>query len=173
MIDRAKQIEDYIVKMRRYFHENPELSGEEYNTQKVILAELEGLGLDIEKVGNTSIIARLKGSKPGKTVALRADMDAIPIIEQSDVDFTSKNQGVMHACGHDAHSAMLLGAAKILTSMKDEIKGEVRFFFQEGEENFSGAKKIVAAGGMDGVDGVFGMHGLPGIDVGYANSEPA
>ena len=172
MIDRAKQIEDYIVKMRRYFHENPELSGEEYNTQKVILAELEGLGLDIEKVGNTSIIARLKGSKPGETVALRAEMDAISIIEQSDVDFTSKNQGVMHACGHDAHSAMLLGAAKILTSMKDDIKGEVRFFFQEGEENFSGAKKIVAAGGMDGVDGVFGMHGLPGIDVGYANIEP-
>lgn len=172
MIDKAKKIEDYIISMRRHFHENPELSGEEYNTQKAILSELEGFGLDIEKVGNTSIIARLKGGKPGKVVALRADMDALPIIEQADIDFTSKNHGVMHACGHDAHSAMLLGAAKILSSMKDEIKGEVRFFFQEGEENFSGAKKIIEAGGMEGVDGVFGMHGLPGVDVGYANIEP-
>jgi len=172
MLDRAKQIEEYIVKMRRTFHENPELSGEEYETSAAILKELEELGLEIKRAGNTSIIASLKGVKPGKTVALRADMDALPIIEQADVDFTSKNQGVMHACGHDAHSAMLLGAAKILTGMKDEIEGEVRFFFQEGEENFSGAKKIIEAGGMEGVDGIFAMHGLPGVDVGYANIEP-
>lgn len=102
---------------------------------------------------------------------MRADIDALPIIEESDVGFKSKNDGVMHACGHDAHSAILLGAAKILSEMKDDIKGEVRFFFQEGEETFSGAKKIIEAGGMDGVDACFAMHGLPGMDTGYANIE--
>ncbi|WAW14540.1 M20 metallopeptidase family protein [Peptostreptococcus equinus] len=171
MLDKAKEVEDFIIKIRRQIHENPELSGEEYETQATILSELEKLDLEIEKVGNTSIIARLVGEKPGKTVALRADMDALPIIEQADIDFKSKNQGVMHACGHDAHASMLLGAAKILSTMKKDIKGEIRFFFQEGEENFSGAKKIIAAGGMEGVDGCFGMHGLPGMDAGYAHIE--
>lgn len=171
MINKAKAIEEYIVKTRRHFHENPELSNQEFNTQKFIITELEKMGLEIEKVGTTSTIARLKGNKDGKIIVLRADIDALPIIEESDVSFKSKNDGVMHACGHDAHSAMLLGAAKILSEMKDDIKGEVRFFFQEGEETFSGAKKIIEAGGMDGVDACFAMHGLPGIDTGYANIE--
>lgn len=172
MLDKAKNIEKYIIDHRRYFHMNPELSGQEYNTQKVIIEELQKMGIDVKKAGSTSVIGYLKGSKAGKTIALRADMDALPIIEQSGVEFESKNPGVMHACGHDAHSAMLLGAAKILSEMKDEIAGEVRFFFQEAEETFSGAKKIIEAGGMDGVDSCFGMHGLPNVETGYVNIDP-
>lgn len=172
MLDKVKNIENYIIDLRRYFHSNPELSGQEFNTQKVIIKELQKMGIEIKKAGNTSVIGYLKGSKPGKTVALRADMDALPIIEQSGVEFESKNQGVMHACGHDAHSAMLLGAAKVLSQMKDEIAGEVRFFFQEAEETFSGAEKIIEAGGMDGVDSILGMHGMSDLKTGYYNVEP-
>lgn len=172
MLDKAKQIEQYIIDLRRYFHENPELSGEEFNTKRVVAEELQKLGIEIKGAGNTSVIGILKGNKPGKTVALRADMDALPIIEQSGVEFSSKNHGIAHACGHDAHTAMLLGAAKILSEMKDEISGEVRLFFQEGEENFTGAKKIIEAGGMDGVDACFAMHGLPALETGYVNIEP-
>lgn len=99
-------------------------------------------------------------------------MDAIPIIEESGLEFSSKNSGIMHACGHDAHTAMLMGAAKILSEMKDEIQGEVRLFFQEGEETFSGAKKIIESGKMDGVDGCFAMHVHPDIKTDYINLEP-
>ncbi|WP_455539335.1 amidohydrolase [Terrisporobacter sp.] len=172
VLDQVKKHEEEIIKLRRYIHENPELSGKEYNTKKAILEELSNLGLEIKEVGNTSIIATLKGNNPGKTVALRADMDALPIIEQSGAEYSSKNHGVMHACGHDGHSAMLVGAAKVLSEMKDKINGEIRFFFQEGEENFTGAKKIIEAGGMDGVDACFAMHGLSSLDTGYVNIVP-
>lgn len=169
ILDKVKGIEDYIISFRRKLHENPELSGKEFETQKSIMEELDQLGIPYRKVGSASLIATLKGGKPGKTVALRGDIDALPIIEEADVEFKSKNHGIMHACGHDAHGAMLLGAAKILSEMKDEIPGEVRFFFQEGEETFSGAKKIVAEGGMDGVDAAFALHGMSDLDTGYAN----
>jgi amidohydrolase len=172
LLDKARQIEQYIIDLRRYFHENPELSGQEFNTKRVVVEELQKLGMEIKEAGNASVIGILKGNKPGKIVALRADMDALPIIEQSGVEFSSKSPGIMHGCGHDAHTAMLLGAAKILSEMKDDISGEVRFFFQEGEETFTGAKKIIEAGGMDGVDGCFAMHGLPSLETGYVNIEP-
>lgn len=172
VLNKVKSIEDYIIGFRRDFHENPELSGQEFKTQEKIMKELDNLGIPYRKAGNTSLIATLKGGKDGKTVALRADIDALPIIEDADVDFKSKTHGVMHACGHDAHTAMLLGAAKILTEMKEDIKGEVRLFFQEGEETFTGAKKIVEDGGMEGVDAVFGMHGMPFLETGYVNATP-
>lgn len=168
-LEKAKAVEDYIVSFRRELHATPELSGKELETQKKIMAELDQLNIPYRKAGATSLIATLKGGKPGKTVALRGDIDALPIREESGVEFSSKNEGVMHACGHDAHTSMLLGAAKILNEMKDEIPGEIRFFFQEGEETFSGAKKIVAEGGMDGVDAAFGMHGMPHLNVGEAS----
>lgn len=171
MLDKVKKYEDYIIRTRRKLHENPELSCQEFNTKKLILEELKKLNFEIKEIEDgTSIIATLKGGKPGKTIALRADFDALPIIEQSDVEFISKNHGVMHACGHDAHISMLLGAANVLAEMRDEIKGEIRFFFQEGEEIFAGAKKIIAAGGMEGVDACFGMHGMP-IPTGTVNIE--
>ena len=171
-VEKVKAVEDYVVAVRRYFHENPELSGQEFKTQEKIIQELNEMGIPNVKAGSASVIGTLVGGKPGKTVALRGDIDALPIIENSGEVFTSKNPGVMHACGHDAHAAMLLGAAKVLSKMKDDIPGEIRFFFQEGEETFSGAKKIIAAGGMDGVDAVFGMHGMPSMNVGSANIEP-
>ncbi|PTV93228.1 amidohydrolase [Halanaerobium saccharolyticum] len=172
ILEKAKTIEDYIIKFRRDLHKNPELSGEEYNTQAKIMSELDKLGIEYQKAGNTSLIATLRGEKSEKTIALRGDMDALPIKEEADVDFKSQKSGVMHACGHDAHTAMLLGAAKILAGMRDKIAGEIKFFFQEGEETFSGAKKIIEAGGMDGVDACFAMHGMPELETGYFNIEP-
>lgn len=172
VLDQAKLIEDYVVSFRRDLHENPELSGEEFKTQEKIMKELDILGIPYRKAGNTSLIAELKGGKPGKTIALRGDIDALPIKEESGVEYASKVPGVMHACGHDAHAAMLLGAAKILAGMKEDIKGNVRFFFQEGEETFSGAKKIIEAGGMEGVDACFGMHGMPSLEPGYVDITP-
>ena len=172
ILDKAKSIEEYIINFRRDLHENPELSGQEFKTQEKIMKELDKLGIPYKKAGNTSLIATLKGGKSGKTVALRGDIDALPVKEETDVEFKSKTPGLMHACGHDAHASMLLGAAKILSEMKDEIPGEVRFFFQEGEETFSGAKKIIEAGGMDGVDACLGMHGMPELETGYVNIAP-
>lgn len=171
ILKKAEEVEKFVINFRRKLHENPELSNQEFETSKLIENELISFGLDVKKVGNTSLVATLKGNKKGKTIALRADMDALPIIEQSGVDFSSKKDGIMHACGHDAHSSMLLGAAKILSNMRDEIPGEVKFIFQEGEENFTGAKLVVADGGMEGVDGVFGMHGMPNLNIGYANAQ--
>jgi len=172
ILDKARAIEDYIISFRRNLHQEPELSGQEFKTQEKIMKELDKLGIPYKKAGNTSLIATLKGGKSGKTVALRADIDALPVNEEADVEFKSKTPGLMHACGHDAHAAMLLGAAKILAEMKDEIPGEIRFFFQEGEETFTGAKKIIEAGGMDGVDACLGMHGMSEMETGYFNIEP-
>lgn len=172
ILEKAKGIEEYIVKFRRDFHENPELSGQEFKTQEKIMNELDRLGIPYRKAGNTSLIAYIKGSKPGKIVALRADIDALPIIEESGVEFSSKVPGLMHACGHDAHAAMLLGAARLLSEMKDEISGEVRLFFQEAEETFMGAKEIIKDGGMEGVDALFGIHNFPLIPAGQVDISP-
>lgn len=170
-IDKVKEVEEKIIEDRRHLHENPELSSQEFETQKYIMKRLEELNIPYEKVGTTSLVGHIKGSKPGKTVALRADIDALPIIEQSGASYSSKKEGLMHACGHDAHTSMLLGAAGMLTQVKDELQGEVRLLFQEAEETFSGAKKIIEDGGMEGVDAVFGMHGMP-IDVGNYDISP-
>lgn len=169
---KAVEIEDYVLSFRRDLHAHPELSGEEVETQKKIIRELEKLGIPYRKAGSTSIIATLTGGRKGKTVALRGDIDALPIVEEADVPFRSTVEGKMHACGHDAHASMLLGAAKILSEMKEEISGEVRFFFQEGEETFTGAKKIIEARGMEGVDACFGMHGMPSLPTGQVDITP-
>ncbi|MFF3023413.1 M20 family metallopeptidase [Gottfriedia sp. NPDC057948] len=156
----VEQTKEEVIKWRRHFHQYPELSFHEEKTAQYVYDTLQTFGnLEITRPTKTSVMARLIGSQPGKVLAIRADMDALPIEEENTFEFVSTNPGVMHACGHDGHTAMLLGTAKILTSLKDKIKGEVRFLFQHAEELFpGGAEEMVQAGVMDGVDMVIGAH---------------
>lgn len=153
----AEKYEKYIISMRRDFHENPELSWQEYRTTDVLERELKNIGIKTERLEGTGIIGIIEGSKPGKTVALRADIDGLPIEEQTSLSFKAKNQ-CMHACGHDCHTSMLLGAAKILWELRSEIKGRVKLIFQPAEETGIGARKVINPGHLKDVDGIFGMH---------------
>lgn len=170
-LQKSEQIEQQLIDFRRALHADPELSENEFKTQEKITAKLDEMDIPYEKVGKTSTIATIEGNGPGKTVALRADIDALPINEDLGLDFQSKNEGVMHACGHDAHTTMAMGAAKILNDMKDQFAGEVRVIFQEAEETFKGAEKVIAAGGMEGVDAVFGMHNYNLLPTGSFNAK--
>ncbi|QSQ09216.1 putative hydrolase YxeP [Koleobacter methoxysyntrophicus] len=154
----AEKYRDVIVAWRREFHENPELTGEEIRTGNRVQEELEKMGIEVRRMARTGVLGILKGKTPGKTVALRADMDALPVTEANEIPYKSKNPGVMHACGHDGHVAMLLGAAKILSQMKDELKGTVKFIFQPAEESAWGAKNMLEEGAMEGVTGILGIH---------------
>ncbi|MFP4050846.1 MAG: M20 family metallopeptidase [Thermoplasmata archaeon] len=158
IIERSKELESYIIEKRRDFHKNPEIKFEEERTSKVVKEELEKLGYSLEETAGTGVIATLKGGKEGKTVALRADMDALELQEENDVLYKSQIDGKMHACGHDAHTAMMLGAAKILSEMKDELEGTVKLVFQPGEEGGAGAKKILDEGKLKDIDAIFGIH---------------
>ncbi|MEH7335326.1 M20 family metallopeptidase [Neobacillus drentensis] len=155
-----EEVKDEVIGWRRYLHKYPELSFQEEKTAQFVYETLQTFGdLEIIRPTKTSVMARLIGQQPGKVIVLRADMDALPIEEENDFDFVSQSSGVMHACGHDGHTAMLLGAAKILTQVKDQIKGEVRFLFQHAEElPPGGAQELVAAGVLDGVDMIIGTH---------------
>jgi amidohydrolase len=154
------EIREQVIAWRRYLHENPELSWQEEKTAQFVYETLESFGgLVLSRPTKHSVMARLIGTKPGRVLAMRADMDALPIEEENDFPFKSKVPGVMHACGHDGHTAMLLAAAKILSGLREEIAGEVRFLFQHAEEDApGGAEEMVEAGVMDGVDAVIGIH---------------
>lgn len=154
----AAKIKPEMIEFRRYLHRHPELSFEEVNTSNLVAEELTKLGIDVQRIAKTGIVGTLKGNKPGGTVALRGDMDALPIKEETGLPFTSQKDGVMHACGHDVHTTCLLGAAKILSQLKDEICGTIKFFFQPAEEIAQGAINMINDGALDGVDGIFGMH---------------
>ena len=159
----ATAIEKEIIKDRRTIHERPELAYKEEATAKLVADRLESLGIKVSRgVGGTGVLGVLEGSKNGKVVALRADMDALPLEEMTDVEFKSKTKGVMHACGHDTHVAMLLGTAKILAAHKNDMHGTVKFLFQPAEEHGGrgGAKPMIEAGVMKNpkVDYVFGLH---------------
>ena len=167
----VKENRDYVISLRRHFHQYPELSMEEYETSKKVKEELDKMGIEYRSAANTGIIATIKGDKPGKTIALRADMDALPVEELTDFDFKSKIDGRMHACGHDSHTAMLLGAAKILNGMKDKINGTVRLLFQPAEESAKGAFAMIDDGAVDGVDGIFGIHIWAQVPVGKVSVE--
>ena len=162
--ERAKAHEQEIIDLRRHFHMNPELSWKEVETTKKVVAILEKLGYTIVKKGfggtECGVIADLKPGKGATCVALRADMDALPLQEENDVPYKSKNDGVMHACGHDAHTAMLLGAAMVLKDMEAEIPGNVRLIFQPAEEHGlkPGAKAMIEEGALDGVSAIAGIH---------------
>ena len=167
----GKKYSDYMVEMRRYFHENPEPSSEEYNTSAKIKSELDKMGIPYISIAGTGVIGTITGANPGKTVALRADMDALQVNECTGLPFASKKEGLMHACGHDGHIASLLGAAKILNEIKDEIHGTVKLFFQPAEETAQGAKKMIEEGALEGVDGVFGIHLWADIELGKISVE--
>lgn len=161
-------VKEDVIGWRRHLHMHPELSFQEENTAQFVFETLQSFGnLEISRPTKTSVVARLVGNQPGKVLGLRADMDALAIHEENEFEFASKVPGVMHACGHDAHTAMLLGTAKILTSMKDSIKGEVRFVFQHAEEiHPGGAQEMVKAGVLDGVDIMLGIHLMSTVPVG-------
>ena len=147
------KIKDTIIEDRRYFHKYHELSFEEYNTSKVIKQKLIDMGIEVQSgIAKTGLIADIPGYKPGKMIALRADMDALPIQETSNVSYKSLNDGVMHACGHDGHIAMLLGAANAINQIKDKLEGTVRLIFQPAEEGPVGAKHMFDEGLLNDVD---------------------
>jgi amidohydrolase len=170
----ATKVEDKVIEWRRDFHENPELGNEETRTAGIVAVHLKALGMEVtEGVAVTGVVGVLKGGKPGPTVALRADMDALPVTERTDVPFKSQvmtnyngqESGVMHACGHDSHMAILMGVAEVLAGMQKDLKGTVKFIFQPSEEGLEdktidtwGAKQMMEEGVMSDVDVIFGLH---------------
>ncbi|MEW6982301.1 amidohydrolase [Colwelliaceae bacterium 6471] len=178
----ADKVEADVIKWRRHFHQHPELSNREFETAKTIAKYLVSLGLDVQTgVAKTGVVAILDSGKPGPVVALRADIDGLPVTEDVDLPFASKvrstnngfDVGVMHACGHDTHIAMLMGAAKVLTDMKEQLRGKVKFIFQPAEEGApagetGGAEVMVKEGVLKSpdVDVIFGLHIRSGLDVG-------
>lgn len=153
------ELEEELITLRRDFHMHPELGYEEYRTSQIVYDYLNSLGLEVKKVAKTGVVGLLRGKQSGKTVMLRADIDALPQNEEAEVSFKSVNKGVMHACGHDGHTAMLLIAAKILCKYKDSINGNVKFVFQPNEEE-AGALDMIKEGVLEDpkVDAAFGIH---------------
>ncbi len=184
----AARIESKVIEWRRHFHQFPELSNREFRTAEKVAAHLKNLGLDVRTaVAHTGVVGVLKGGKSGPVVALRADMDALPVTEHADVPFASKvratydghDVGVMHACGHDAHIAILMGVAEILSSIKDDLAGSVKFIFQPAEEGAprgeqGGARLMVKEGVLENpeVDVIFGLHIWALAEAGTINYRP-
>ena len=168
----AARLEEHIIDMRRRLHRHPELGCEETETTAFIVSELREIGIPVITFDDiTGCIAVIEGGKPGKTVMLRADIDARPITEQTGLPFASETPGVMHACGHDCHTAMLLGAARVLWEMREELRGTVKLIFQMGEEIGRKSEEYVSRGALKGVDAIFGMHVWPSMPIGTFNFE--
>ncbi len=166
----VEQIRNYAVNLRKYFHQNPELSLEEWETSKRIKTELKEMDIPFIETAGTGVIGLLGNGEP--VIALRADIDALKVEEKNEVGYKSCNPGVMHACGHDAHMASLLGAAKILKAHEQELNCTIKLIFQPAEEVCKGAKMIMDAGYLDHVEQIFGLHVFADIPVGYINIEP-
>lgn len=163
----------YLVRLRRHLHQNPELSGQEIGTSRFIKNELDQLHIPWSSLGETDVEAQITGdigrqnpSCSPKTVLLRADMDALPVTEQSQISYASRTPGVMHACGHDAHTAMLLGAAKLLQDQAHGLKGTVRLVFQPAEETGGATRSLIKNGLLDGADTAFSLHVAPDLPTG-------
>lgn len=155
----CKDLQDEIVTMRRDLHQIPEIGGDLPETKAYVMKKLTEMGIPFtENKSDSGLIAEIAGGRPGKTIALRADMDALPIQEANEVEYISRHEGIMHACGHDAHTAMLLGATRVLSENKDRIPGTVRLLFQTDEEGSRGAERTIKEGGLQGADAVFGTH---------------
>lgn len=165
--DEIAAVEPDLIALRHDLHRHPELSGREKRTAGRIAEQLRALGLQPRTgVGGHGVVADLDGAAPGPTLALRADMDALPIAERSELPYRSEEPGVMHACGHDGHTTVLLGAAHMLSGRRDRLAGRVRFLFQPAEETVGGAVDMCAQGAMDGVDAIVALHGWPGLPIG-------
>lgn len=150
-----------VVEIRRTLHKNPELGRCEVNTTKLIKDYLTNLGIEVSQPLETGAVATVYGKNSCRTIALRADIDALPISEKAEIEFKSRNEGIMHACGHDMHTAALLGAAKVLKKLEAGLPSNVRLIFQPDEEGDGGAQRLVEKGAMDGVDEVYGIHVSP------------
>ena len=173
--DIAERYANYLIEQRRWFHRHPELSLQEFNTAAHIRAELDKLGLSWKVIGEgTSTLAEIKGSRPGRTFMLRSDIDALPVTEDTGLPYSSENEGVMHACGHDCHAAILLTAAHILCDMKDELTGTVKLLFEASEETGTGANVILEHNPdlLDNVDGIFAAHVWSELEAGKISVEP-
>ncbi len=162
----VSEYSEEIMSLRKAIHRHPELGNKEYRTADLIESYLRSLGIETERLLDTAVKGVLRGNSRGRTVALRADMDALPVKEATDAAFASEVSGVMHACGHDVHTAATLGAARILSEMRDVLDGNVVFLFQPDEEGRGGAERMIKEGCMEGVDAVFGAHVSPDLPAG-------
>jgi amidohydrolase len=165
----SSEILSEVICLRRTIHKEPELGFKEFKTSALVAKYLENLGLKVSKgIAGTGVTGLLEGNFPGKTIAIRADMDALPISEQSNLPFASSNPGVMHACGHDVHTSILLGTANMLSKLKKQIKGNVKFIFQPGEEGLGGAKVMIDEGVLSNpkVDAIIALHISPALKTG-------
>ncbi len=172
ILEKAENIKDWIIDLRRQLHRHPELAFEEFKSSELVRKTLDELDIPYQAgIAETGVVATI-GQANGACIALRADMDALPIREETQVSFKSELDGVMHACGHDCHTAMLLGAARILKSLESEIKGPVKLIFQPAEEQVSGAAKMCQQGVLDNpkVEKIFGLHVWPWLDTGLIGS---
>lgn len=166
ILEKIRSNESFFTEVRHHLHQNPELSGEEYETSAFIRSCLDEWHIPYERAGNTSIVASICGKKAGKTIALRGDIDALPVQEETGLAWKSQKDGVMHACGHDVHATFMLGCAKILNELKDELEGTVKIIFQESEENGAGAKLIMDSNLLAGVDSIAALHDTQELDLG-------
>jgi len=155
---RVEAIKQYLIDMRRDFHMFPEVAFKETRTSQRLREELDKMGIENKTITETGVVATIKGKNSDKIVALRSDIDGLAVAEKNEVDYASKNEGFSHACGHDAHMAMLLGAARVLNDMKSELNGSIRLIFQPAEEVTGGATGIIKEGGLEGVNNIFGIH---------------
>lgn len=177
----ASELESYVIEKRRYFHAHPELSMHEVETSNALARELDEIGVSYVRPYETGLIATIKGEaegaydeagKPHHCIALRSDIDALPVNELNEVDYKSQNEGVMHACGHDCHMAMMLGAVRILHQNRSLLKGEVRVIFQPAEEISIGSRKMIDAGALDGVETIYGAHIWSEVPAGKISADP-
>lgn len=174
MEDAVAQVKDKVIEWRRHIHQNPELSFHETQTADYVAAILKSFGnIEVLRPAKTTVLGILKGALQGKTVAFRADMDALPVPEETELPYASQVPGISHACGHDAHSAMLLGTASVLSKMRKDLRGTVYFIFQHAEEQDpGGALDIINSGVLKGVNAIFGMHVLPNFPEGHVGILP-